>query len=492
MRKPIDPSIILTAFLAAPLAGCTVGPNFEPPIPAVPTAWSASAAPAAASQTSRITTASADAVATWWTNFDDPELISLVDRVAAANLDAKEAVLRIAEARAQRDISGADEWPSLNGNASAQINRLSETTPTGKLFSKVGSFPGLSGVSIPNPYDQYQFGFDASWEVDLFGRVRRSVEAAKADTRASVEDSRAVLISTLGDLGRAYIDLRAAQAKRQILLRNIATEHDLRDLAGQRRRAGLSSDIDVVRAAAEASSAEAQAPTLDQEITADINQLSKLMDREPGALRVELGVVQSVPAVPPLVAVGLPGDLARRRPDIREAEERLHAATARVGVAVADLYPKVTLNAEGGVQAETVSLLSNWASRFLTAGPTVELPIFDAGRRRATVRLQDVKAQEAALDYRRTVLTALGEVDNALSAYGADQARRASLTETVVRDRDAADLARQRYAGGVASFIDVLDAERTLEQNELLLADGSAAVSTDLVVIYKALGGGWR
>jgi len=399
-------------------------------------------------------------------------------------------VLRIAEARAQRDVAAADLWPGLTGNASYQIDRLSDSTPTGALFSKVGQFPGLSGVSIPNPYSQYQLGFDASWEVDIFGRVRRSVEAAKADTRASVEDSRAVLISTLGDVGRAYIDLRGAQSKHQILEADIATERDLLDLAGQRRRAGLSSDVDVVRAAAEVSGAEAQLPALDAEIATDINQLSKLMDRQPGALRAELEAEKSVPPVPPIVPVGLPADLARRRPDIREAEERLHAATARVGVAVADLFPRLTLGASAGLQSESLLTLTNWASRFLTAGPTVELPIFDAGRRRATVRLQDVKAREAALDYRRTVLTALNEVDNALAAYGADQARRAALTLTVARNRDAADLARQRYASGVASFIDVLDADRGLEQNQLLEADSETAVSQDLVVLYKALGGG--
>ena len=475
--------------LVAALAGCTVGPNFRPPTPDLPAAWSTSAA-TSAGQPSQVAATPADAAA-WWTGFNDSELNSLISRVAAANLDAKEAVLRIAEARAQRDVAAADEWPAVNANASAQVNRLSETTPTGSLFSKVGQFPGLSGMSIPNPYDQYQVGFDATWEIDLFGRVRRSVEAAKAQTQASVEDSHAVLISTLGDVGRAYIDLRGAQARRRVVLQNIATERELLDLAGQRRQAGLNTEIDVSRAASEASSSAAQLPLLDRQITADINQLSKLMDLAPGALRAELETPAATPAGPPVVPVGLPAELARRRPDIREAEARLHAATAQVGVAVADLYPRVTLNANGGLQAETVSLLSSWASRFLVAGPSVELPIFDAGRRRATVRLQSVRAAEAVLDYRRTVLAALHEVDDALAAYGADQQRRQALADVVARNRDAVGLARQRYASGVASFIDVLDAERTLEQDELALADSTTAVSTDLVALYKALGGGW-
>jgi len=482
---------VIVALAACALASCTVGPSFKRPVPQVPVAWSAGAAAAAQGRPDQVTVTAADSATRWWTTFNDAELTSLVDRVTAANLETKEALLRITEARAQRDIAAADQWPSLSGNASAEVNRLSDTTPTGALFSKVGQFPGLTGIRIPNPYDQYQLGFDASWEVDIFGRVRRSVEASKADTEASVEDSRAVLISTLGDVGRAYIDLRGAQASRQTLEANIATERELLDLAGQRRRTGLSSDVDVVRAASEASTAEARLPALDEQITADINQLSTLMDREPGALRTELAAMQPVPPVPPIVPIGLPADLARRRPDIREAEARLHAATARVGVAVADLYPKLTLGASAGLQSESLMMLTNWASRFLTAGPTIELPIFDAGRRRATVHLQDVKAQEAALDYRRAVLAALSEVDNALSNYDGDQGRRALLCESVARDRDATELARQRYASGVGSFIDVLDTERTVEQNELSLTDASTKVSIDLVVLYKALGGGW-
>jgi NodT family efflux transporter outer membrane factor (OMF) lipoprotein len=478
---------ILILLSAAMLTGCAVGPNFKPPTPDVPAAWSADA-PAAASQT---ISAPADPGA-WWTSFNDAELTSLIQRAASSNLDAKAAVLRIAEARAQRDIAAGAAWPSLDANASAQVTRLSESTPTGALFSKVGQFPGLSGVSIPNPYNQYQLGFDASWELDLFGRVRRSVEAAKADTQAQIEDSRSVLITTLGEVGRAYVDLRTAQAKRQIVLDNLAAEKDLLSLASQRRRAGLSSDVDVVRAAAEASSAEAQLPLLDRQISQDINDLSKLLALPPGALRDELNQAQPIPPVPPQVPVGLPADLARRRPDIREAEAKLHGATARVGVAVADLYPKLTLGAQGGYQSQTIPLLTNWASRFFNAGPTLELPIFEGARLRATVRLQNAQEQAAALDYRRTVLGALHEVDDALEAYGADQARQAALARAVARNRDAADLARQRYASGVASFIDVLDAERSLQQNELLLADGTAAVSTDLVVLYKALGGGWN
>jgi outer membrane protein, multidrug efflux system len=259
-------------------------------------------------------------------------------------------------------------------------------------------------------------------------------------------------------------------------------------LTRQRQAVGLTTDLDVENAAAQVSTTQAQLPALDLQITQDINLLSKLMGREPDTLRSELNGAHPVPPVPPRIPIGLPADLARHRPDIREAEEKLHGATARIGVAVADLFPRLTLSAQGGVQSQSTSNLLEWASRFGNVGPTLEVPIFDRGRW-ATVRVQDVRAKEAALDYERTVLAALHEVENALAAYRADQDRRAQLSASVAHSRDALTLARQRYESGVANFIVVLDAERTLQQNELSLADSVTSVSTDLVALYRALGG---
>jgi len=489
MSSPFRRRALLTAALAASLSSCTVGPTFAPPNAATPAGWSDAAATAGAP--GQVTVGPTDA-ASWWTLFGDTELNSLVERAAAANLDAKAAVLRVTQARAQRDIAAADRGPNLTVNASGQVNRLSESTPTGALFSKIGAFPGVKGVSIPNPYDQYQLGVSASWELDLFGRVRRSVEAADADTQAQVEDSRAVQVAVLGDVGHAYFDLRGVQAERGEVAATIATEKDLLDLAAQRRRAGLSSEIDVSRAAAELSGAEAGLPTLDAQIARDINALSQLLALEPGALRAELSAPAPPPTLPTAAPIGLPADLARRRPDIREAEARLHAATARVGVAVAGLYPEITLNAGGGYQAQDLSQLTRWASRFVNAGPELDLPVFDSGRRRATLRLQDAAAKAAALDYQRTVLGALVEVDDDLATYGGDQARLAALDQTVARDREAAQLAGSRYASGVADDITVLDADRALQQAEVSSAQGRAAVYADLVAVYRALGGGWR
>ena len=245
------------------------------------------------------------------------------------------------------------------------------------------------------------------------------------------------------------------------------------------------------RAAAEVTAAQAALPQLDRQVAADINQLSRLLDLQPGALKAELETAKAAPPVPPVVPVGLPSDLARRRPDIQGAESRLHAAVAQQGVAVAELYPRLMLTAAGGSQSENLAHLFDWASRFGTIEPQVQLPIFDAGRRRAQVRLQDARAKEAALDYAKTVLGALHEVDDALTAYDAEQARHASLAATVAQNRTAEGLAMDRYRSGVGDFLGVLDAQRSAQQNELQLAQSNALVGVDLVALYKALGGGW-
>jgi outer membrane protein, multidrug efflux system len=476
-------------------AGCAAGPDFKRPSPQLPDHWSdADAGSRPENQPRASATEERDAeLQRWWADFSDPTLSSLVERALSANLDVRVAVLRIEESRAERAVTTASLWPSLSANASYTRTRLSDTTPTGAVFTSFDhvNLPGVAGISIPNPYNQYQLGADASWEVDLFGRVRRSVEAADASLAASVEDQHAARVSLLGDVARNYLDLRGAQRGAATARESIAITAELLDLSRQRRAAGLTSEVDVVEAAAELSATQSQLPAFDLAITQDINQLSRLLGREPGALRTELQEAAPAPAVPASVPIGLPAALARRRPDIRKAEADLHAATAQIGVAVAGLYPRITLTGGGGVQSETTSELTEWTSRFFSIGPTLELPVFDRGRWQ-TVSLQRVREKEAAVTYASTVLNALHEVENARAAYDADQDRHAWLTRTVEQDRDALELTRARYRSGVASFIEVLDAERTLKQNQLSLAQSETAVGEDLVALYRALGGGWE
>jgi outer membrane protein, multidrug efflux system len=474
------------AAATALLLGCSVGPDFRKPQPPIPAQWS----PAAVSDG---LSAEPQTVVRWWSTFQEPMLSSLIERGAGSNLDLRAAVLRITEARAQRDVEAGGFWPTLDVNASFTRQRLSESTATGAAFTSFGnvSIPGIPRAGFPNPYNQFQLGASASWEPDLFGRVRRSVEAANADLRASVEDQHAVLVSLCADVARAYIELRGAQLRMEVTARSLATQQELYDLTRQRQAVGLTTELDVANAGAQLDSTRALVPQLDREVTENINQLSLLLGQEPDALRGELTAVRVVPQVPPALPIGLPAELARRRPDIREAEARLQGATARVGVAVGDLFPRVSLVASGGTQSQSGSDLLKWASRFGSFGPSFELPVFD-GSRWATVRLQKVRAQEAALDYQRTVLTALHEVENALAAYKADRDRGTSLAAAVDQSRDALNLARDRYSSGVTPFIDVLDAERNLQQNELALATDTTVIATDLVAVYRALGGGWE
>lgn len=489
-----------TGSLVLVLTGCTVGPRFLPPKPDTPATWSKVATHPMPGST-QIATAPMTEVQ-WWRTLKDPTLSSLIERAARSNFDVREAVLRIAEARAQRDIAAAPLWPQLSANAAYAQERISErmafTSLLGTLggSSSGGQIGGIGGIpgSIPgfiNPFSQYQYGFDASWELDLFGRNRRAVEAANANTQAALESGRGVLVSMLAELARDYVDLRAAQRRLAILQNSLATERDVLQLTRDRWASGLGNDLDVENAAAQVTSTEALLPPERTRITTDINTLSFLLALDPGALRPELATPAPVPAPPPRIAIGLPADLIRRRPDIREAEAELHAATAQQGVAVADLFPRLILNGAAGFQSEHPADLTNWASRFFSIGPTIDLPIFSGGERQATVRLANVRAKEAAVAYARTVLQAIHEVDNALAAYIPEQSRRASLEATVAHSREALTLARLRYQSGVTTFLDVLVAERNLQQSQLALADSTEAVTTDLIALYKALGGGW-
>jgi multidrug efflux system outer membrane protein len=491
--------------LALLLSSCTLGPDFTPPNLNTPTDWTQGALQPDTKIGRQSSATTAPVTAAWWASFNDPTLTSLITRASSTNLDLQQATLRIAEARAQRDITGAAQFPALNANSGYMRERISERTAFTSLLSNIGATHGgpastptpIGGVpsaipSLTNPFDQYQWGFDASWEIDLFGRVRRSVEAADATTQASIEDHNDVLVSLQGDVARAYIDLRTAQLRRSVLEDNLKSQRGILELTRDRARFGMGNDVDVANAAAQVTSTEALLPQAAAQISRDINQLSLLLALPPGTLRSELDSARPVPPVPPDVPVGLPADLARRRPDIRRAEAQLHSATAEIGVAVADLFPRLTLNADAGIQASRFADLSSWAGRFFSLGPSLEIPIFSGGARQANLRLQDTKAQEAAIAYAGTVLNALHEVENTLVDYGNEQNRRSSLEATVTQNRTALTLSQQRYQSGVASFLEVLYAERTLQQAELSLADSRATVSTDLVALYKALGGGWQ
>ncbi|MGA7383543.1 MAG: efflux transporter outer membrane subunit [Methylocella sp.] len=482
----------LAAMLALPpLAGCvSVGPDFEAPDPLLPSV-SFFGKPGTSAVANRAPEAldASPVDPTWWTAFRDPILTSLAGRVAAANLDVNSATLRLAESRAQLGVAASAAMPAINGNASYQRELFSENglVSLGKALAP----PGTSFV-VP-PINIYQAGFDASWELDLWGHVRRQIEAASAQAEAAEIDRRGVLVSTLAELARDYIQLRGAQAQIKISNENLNSANDILQLTKTRAARGLTTQLDVENAAAEAASIRAQLPGLENQESTDINALSLLLDEPPGSLRSELARAKPVPPVPPRVPLGIASDLARRRPDIRAAEAQLHAATADIGVAVADFYPSVKLNGTN-VELNSLDLKDLWKGSSLqyVLGPSLSIPIFDGGRLKSTLELRDIQQQEAAIAYHKTVLSAWHEVVNALVAYRTEQQRRTRLKDQVDHSRRALALSRTRYDTGVTDFISVLDAERTLLQAELQQAQSTTNVSTNLVQLYKALGGGWE
>jgi NodT family efflux transporter outer membrane factor (OMF) lipoprotein len=418
----------------------------------------------------------------WWTSFQDPELTQLIQRAVANNLDLKLAAARVEEARAVRGIEKSALYPSLG--ASTSVTRQRERVP---VVTTSGS-SGFRALELNN----FQIGFDGAWELDVFGRIRNQVKAATNDFRAAEEDRRDVLVILLGDLVTRYADLRGFQLRLEIAERNIESQKDTVALTQARAKAGLATDLDVERAIAQQETTSAVVPSLQAAIAASIYRLSVLLGAEPGALRTELESSAPVPPVPPDVPVGLPSDLLKRRPDVRRAEIEIAAAAARVKGAKAEYFPRFLLLGTAGRQATQLHDLSLSLGNFFSAGPTITLPIFTGGRIRSNIALQKARLTQAQLHYRSTVLVALQETEDALVNYSFEQERRDHLQDAVARSQAAVQLSRERYRSGLADFLTVLDAERQLYNNEDLLAQSQIAVTTNLIALYKALGGGWE
>jgi NodT family efflux transporter outer membrane factor (OMF) lipoprotein len=479
------------------LAACApVGPNFERPDAPAAESWLTGRPRPAARPKSQPVEQPVDP--NWWTLFNDPILTSLEQRVAAGNLDIRAAAFRMGESRAQLNAAEAARLPTLNGNTSYTRQKASDTGPfdlaPGALGANgaSGSTAGGLGSRQLNSFDVFQVGFDASWEIDFWGGVRRSVESATASLQAAEEARRAILLSTLAEVARDYIALRGVQAQLHIARDNVATARQNVNLTQQRAAGGVTTDLDVANASAQLRNTAAQIPRLEQQEAAAINALNLLLGQPPNALRDELATAKPVPPVPPAIPVGIPTELARRRPDIRQAEAQLHAATADIGVAVADFYPKVKISGSLGMQSLQFTRLFDLNSREFAAGPGLTIPLFEGGKLKATLHFREAKQQEAAINYQRVVLNAWHEVDNALTAYAAEQGRREQLRLAEAENSHALGLAQSRYQQGVADFLAVLDAQRNLLATQQQLAESTTTISSNLVALYKALGGGWE
>jgi NodT family efflux transporter outer membrane factor (OMF) lipoprotein len=485
------------AALTAALAGCTVGPDFLPPDPQLP-AGSYTGVPTAVDPWLQ-----QPPDPNWWVVFRDPILIDLERRVAAENLDVLTATIRLAESRFQRAVAAAAEFPSVNGDAQYQrelysINGpfMSPNGPFGPLGSAINRLLQGSGQSplprVPIPFNEYYIGFDASWELDLWGRVRRQVEAADAQVDQAAEQRRDALVSSLAELARDYIQLRGTQMQIRIAVENLKVAQDVLTRAQERATKGVGAGLDVENAAAQVENIRAQIPAFEQQESQYINAVSLLLNQPPGALHPALGRPKLVPLAPPRVPIGISSELARRRPDIRAAEAQLHAATADIGVAVASFYPTVQLNGTVGFDSTDIRQLWQLNSLQYMAGPSLKVPIFAGGRLKNTLELRKSQQQEAVIQYRKTVMRAWHEVVNALVAYRLEQQRRTRLRFEIEHSRQALILARERYSDGVGDFLRVLDAERTLLQAEQQYVTSTTNLSLNLVQLFKALGGGWE
>ena len=395
-------------------------------------------------------------------------------------------------------MAGAAQFPTLNANGSYTRQKASDVGVFANAPNALGA-NGASGSNVGgirsshlNAFDVYQAGFDASWELDLWGKVRRSVESATASVEVSDEARRDTLLTNLAEVARDYIQLRGTQALLRIARDNVRTAQQSLDLTQQRATGGVTTDLDVANAAAQLRTTAAEIPRLEQQELELINAISLLLGQPPNALQAELIRAKPVPPVPPRIPIGLPSELARRRPDIRQAEAQLHATTADIGVAVANFYPSVKLSGSLGLQAIQPWKMFNIDARDYGVGPGVTIPIFEGGQLKATLELRKAQQQEAAITYQKTVLNAWHEVDNALTAYQTEQARRDQLIQAVAQNQRALGLAQSRYQEGVADFLQVLTAQQNLLSTQQQLALATTNVSANLVAVYKALGGGWE
>ena len=464
--------IVIATLATLSLAGCAaVGPDHKAPEMKVATNFEHADA--------RGIKAGGVVDAQWWRLFRDATLTELVHQAVAANHDLRVASARVRQARALRGIARADQYPTIDGLGTYQRARLSENTPLSPPILDRG------------PEDLFQIGLDANWELDLFGRVRRSVEAAEAEYDAAVERRRDVVVSMTAEVARTYFELRGDQRQTDITRRNSAIQADLLSLTTALAKSGLATDVDVARARAQLETTRSALPALAARVDAAIHRLSVLTGQQPLALAETLREAAELPHIPSNVAAGVPSELLRRRPDIRAAERELAAATAQIGIATAGLFPRITLTGAVALLSGGLGTLLSSGSVLSSLGPQAMLPILNGGRIRSRIEAGNASQQAALARYEQTVLHALEEAETALSEFGKRHSVRDQLADSLAANEEAVGLARVRYEHGLESFLTILDAQRELLRAESALVQSEVAVRVDLVAVFKALGGGW-
>jgi NodT family efflux transporter outer membrane factor (OMF) lipoprotein len=460
---------LLALLLIFMLHGCfAVGPDYQSPVVSAPDAWASSLRRGLSA-----TEPEAEMLAQWWTTFGDPDLSDLIEHAVAGNVDLQIAQARIREARARRGIAVAGLFPSLDLAGSGTVSRSSENAGSGLQR------------------ELYRTGFDASWEVDVFGGVRRSIEAAQGDLEASVADYQDVLVSLLAEVALNYVEARTFQTLLQVAEENLNAQAETLQLVEWRFAAGLVSSLDVEQAKTNLENTRAQLPTLRSNLEAAKNRLAILLGIFPGRLEAQLAARKPIPEAPLQVAVGVPAEALRQRPDVRRAERQLAAQTARIGVATADLYPKFSLPGSIGLEALSSDKLFSTSSRVWSLGGGFTWAVFRGGAIRQNIEVQNALQEQTLQQYEATILIALEDVENALVAFAEEQERRDALTEATLSAQRAAELARDQYTSGLIDFQTVLDAERSVLSSQEQLTQSRGQVASNVISLYKALGGGW-
>jgi len=469
------------------LAACTVGPDYEPPdftVETVPDQWRTTVETEMAADTTDLEL--------WWVSFNDTLLTEFIRRAEFGNLDLQAAVGRVAEARAIRGVAKGGYWPDIVLGGTYSYQKLSENGLTGAQVGQSGDGGEEGGNSLlSDPFDSWVTGLSLSWEIDLFGRIRRTVEAADAQLQASVEDYRDVLVTLYAEVGSAYVDARAFQTRLDFATQNVEAQQSSLELTRDRFNAGLTSALDVAQAEQNLAQTESTIPSLEIGLEASLNRLAVLLGEAPGNLHDELQAHSGLPRPDDQVAYGIPADLLRRRPDIRQAERLLASQTARIGIATADLYPTLSLGGTVGLEALEFDNLGDGGSVFWSIVPKISWPIFTGGKIRNRIRAEEARTAQALAAYEKTVLRALEEVQNALVAYGQEKLRRDRLSDAVDASQRAVNLVETQYLSGLTNFQNFLDSQRSLFRQQDELADSAGQVVNNLITLNRALGGGW-
>lgn len=458
-----------------------VGPDFHPPKADLPKAYLNSPT---ASNTDYVSSGAVNPQ--WWESFNDPVLTQLEATAVRQNLDLQIATQRLFAAEAQAQMQGAVLYPSLGADASYTRSKISDNSPTALMV-----VPPLRQYVV-EPGNLYQYGLQTMFDLDLWGKNRRSVEAAIANAHASAEARRAALLNVEASVASAYIQLRGTEAVLSITEQSQAFANQLVNLTEQRQAAGLTTQLDVANAKATAAQISSQIPSLIAQRDTLIEQISLLLGEMPDALPQDLVNPSPVPLTPPVVPVGLPSTLLARRPDVREAIDSLHAATANVGIAEADFLPDISLSAGASLQSIQFNSLNEWKSLAYNFGPTITLPLFEGGMLHGQLKLTKAEQKEAAISYAKTVLTAFTQVNTALVAYSEEHDTQAALQTDAAQAKIALGLAEQQYKQGLVDYLTVLTAQQSYLSAQQSLAMSYERLGTDLVTLYQALGGGWE